>query len=748
MKREVILRGDSEVLPPGGSLDPGTSLYPWANTPNKKLYEVWNAASPGSVANGYAYHWPVNSPTQIAQGFEKGPSLARFNGITITTGFDYSQSGPNNWWFPPDNTAGPKATIILRKRDLTTWLSGTGTATHTMVYPADDCNVNINTDPTLMKLYTLTWQLLAHPEGGPWTLEDINDLAVGVEFETTNGPNGKAYDPSQGSFFKLRVPYLTVALDVEDLGGYVDNVRWASSLTLRLMRRARNALRPETLAEHAPGGLGTRVYLSHPRGPAVGGAGWGRRRLERRAALPLAREYNPERLTVSDEALDLRPISCLGWAAYRIDGAWSPELQGVALLDKGAGLVHTRAQDSWSKRPGDGVLMRVLEGYPNLSSEGLAIAGGGDTSVALRNYDLMQAGWSTVGDVGDFAAAADTTVTMAEEQGYLSACKLTYGAGGGRGGRERSLGALGAGRLHVRIIVKNSSVPDPDTQNGEWYLRRGTDYWNDTTRTWDASPVYNAIPSDDPSGEVIADSISATATTYHVGVGRFSGNLTSVILHGAIVDVQHSDTTVAGARPPLVTLDSTIVRVADTHRMPQVWGRELWVHERGTAVIEIRPWWRAVDLPADAVKPLLHAQHATNTWDALQFVPKTGTDDLVRFERAIDGESTFQLDCPLTGVSLTRLHVLRAWARWLGADAWTEYGPYSVEVGWAAFLEADGSLVATGSVVGSLVSQTAVPYDRDYLGVGSDETRQVDADVRMWETRRNPLHRLEAIWRI
>jgi hypothetical protein len=197
-----------------------------------------------------------------------------------------------------------------------------------------------------------------------------------------------------------------------------------------------------------------------------------------------------------------------------------------------------------------------------------------------------------------------------------------------------------------------------------------------------------------------------------------------------------------------VTLDAPITRLADSHQMAHVWGRELWVHERGTAVAEVRPWWRASSLPADAVKPLLHAQHAAGTWDALQFVPKTGSDDVVRFERAISGEGTYQLDCPIAGLDLTRAHVLRAWCRWLGADGWTEYAPYSVEVGYAAFLAADGSLVATASALGRLASETAVPYARDYLGIGCDATRQLDGWVRMWETRRAPLHRLEAIWKV
>jgi hypothetical protein len=758
VKRQVILQATADVLTPKGYRDPGTSLYPWANTPSLSLAETWN----DELNSSYAYSWPTTGPRH-AVSFEKGPTLARFNKVTIVTGFDYSQSGPNNWWFPPDNAHGPGCAIMIRNRAGDDWIVGTGAAAYQIVGGVGDYNVNILTNPGVFKLYTLTWEMAAHPEGGPWTLDDINELAAGVEFNWAVGPNGKAYDESQGSFFKIRAPYLTVTLDIEDLGGSIENVRESASMTLRLMRRARNAIGPSVRADHAVGQVGSRVYFSHPQGPAVGSRGWGAKRLERRAGFVLKRTILPETLQLTDEVLDLRPFACLGWAAYRIDGPWSPELQGLALLDKGKSFTHDRTQDAWSQRPGDGVLVRVLEDYPTLSTEGLAISGGDDVAIALYNYDLMQSGWSTVADTGDFDATTDTSSVMAEEQGYLSSCLLSYGAAGATGGRERSLGTLpyaSGDRIHVRVILKNTSVPDPDTQCGECYLKRSggglaaDEFWSESAREWTTTPTYLAIPSSEPSGELVLDAIPCDAAgatsdpTYAIGVGRFSSSMASVTLNGAIVDVQHSDSTVAGARPPIVTLGATIARLADSHLMPQVWGRELWAHERGTAVCEVRPWWRAELLPAAAVKPLLHAQHATDTHDALQFVAKTGSDDVIRFERAIAGEATYQLDCPIPSLDLNRTHVLRAWVRWLGADGWTEYGPYSVEVGYGVFLVSDGSLVSQGSVVGRLSSEVAVPYERESLGIGCDGTRQLDGWVRTWETRRNPLHRLECLWRV
>jgi len=407
--------------------------------------------------------------------------------------------------------------------------------------------------------------------------------------------------------------------------------------------------------------------------------------------------------------------------------------------------------------------MRVLEDYPNVSEDGLAAQGGSDESVCLYNFDLMQTGWSTVGSSGDFTATQDTTVAMVEEQGYLSSAELAYGAAGGQGGRQRSLGALpyaDGDFLHLYIIVKNTSVPTPSTQNAEWGLYRtggglaADEWWDDTNRNWTVTPTYNDIPSDEPFGRVIADAIPLDAAgassdpTYHIRVGRFSSNLTSVTFHAALVDAQHSDNTVAGARTPLVTLSSPLTRVADVHYLPNSAAAELWDSERGVAVVEARPFFRAEDLPADAVKPLIHSWYESGKWDALHFVPKTGSDDLIRWTRVVSGQTTTEVDCPIESLDITRDHVLRAWARWLGADGWGEYAPYSVEVGYAVFLEADGSLVQQGSVLGTL-AYTGDVTPRTSLWIGNDSaSRFFEGWIRMWEVRRNPLHGIECTWRI
>ncbi len=765
MKREIILLPTSTApgfpTPRTTAVFPGTSGYINANTPSLRLDEAWADELNTSHFAENNNFTPANPSTSYAQvGFPAAPTLVTFTNIILSWAWDYGQGGANSWWFPADNSQGPTLTPFILERDGTTRSYGTPTE----ITGADiaGMNVNFNTEPGVFKLKSETWDFSGiHPEGGPWTIDDINNLVAGVRLQCWDGPNGKPFDPT--GFERCRMVSFKATLSVTDLGGFVDNVRSAASTSLRLMRRARNAVVPSLKANLAIGDVGSRVYMSHPKGPSVGGKGWGQRVLERRPGLILSRRILPESFRVEDEIFDLRQYTCLAWAAYRIDGGWSPELQGLSLVDKGAGYTHVRAQDGWSPRPGDGVVMRVIDNYPNLSFQGLAASGGGDLTVANRNYDLMASGWSTVGSSGSFSAAADTTVYAAEEQGFLSSALLDYGSGGGQGGRERTLGTLpfaDGDFLHVRIVVKNTSVPTPASQNAEWSLRRengglaAPEYWDNATRTWTTSVTYNDIPSDTPSGEVVVDAIPLDAggassdPDYYIRVGRFSANLSSVQFNVGLVDCFHSDNTVAGCRPSIVTLDAGITRVADVHRMVNATGTgQVWDYTRGVAVVEVQPFWRAEDLPTNQVQPLIHAFHAAATYDALQFIAKTGSDDFIRFERAVSGQATFTLDVDIPSVDLTRLHVLRAWARWLGADGWTDYAPFSVEVGYAIFLEADGSLVSTGSEIGTLVYQADVAT-RDWVGIGNDSTRFLDGYVRMWETRRNPISGLEAIWRI
>jgi len=756
MKREIYLRPTTiAVMSPWHGYKgcwPGTSPYRTSNTPTYTIAEAW------ADEDNTSYNAPQLTDA-VFVNLDIPPTMILINKVTIESKWDYSNAGPNVWWFPADNAYGPTLRLTMQGRAGATII---GTSQEVTGAYIASMFVNTNTEVGVFKLRDITWEMTAHPEGGPWTFQDVYELKVGVDILLSDGPNGKWWDTTNARWPRVRVPWFRVTLDVQDLGGYVDSVRNSASLTLRQFRRARNVVKTDVSMDKAIGDVGSHVYMSHPKGPSVGKDGWGRRRLERRHGLVLRRTISPESFRVKDEIFDMQHYACLLWAAYRITLPWSPELQGMAFLDKGNGFTHVRAsQDGWSARPGDSVLMRVLEDYPNISGEGLACQGGGDVTVCDRNYDLMQTGWADQ-SLSGLTITADTTSSMVQEQGYFSSAKYVFAGGGGTGNRYRSLGTLpyASGDFgHVRIVVKNTSVPTPASQYLEWMFARsggglpGVEYWDNTTRTW-TTITYNAIPSVGAFAEVLVDAIPLDAggassdPTYSVHIGRWTSAIADCTFNAGIVDIQHSTSAVAGARTPLVVLDTPITRVADQHRIDNTTTEELWSYERGVAVVEGRPFWRAEDLPTDSTHPLIHAEHATDSSDAIQFVAKTGSDDLVRFERKVSGQSTFTLDCLIDGIDMTRDHVLRVWARWLGADGWTEYSPYSVEVGYAITLESTGALVSTASSAG-VFTYTGDVSTRDWIGVGNDSTdRNFDGWIRMLEVRRNPISGLESVWRI
>lgn len=739
----------------GASRDPTSGdYYPW-NTPTKTLAEVWSDEDNAS----YWYLWPHKDNGGLASAlatFEAAPTLVLIRSLTIRALWSYQMQKGNNWYFPPSNAHAPRARLVLRNRAK----SGNNAGAWHELAGAEivDHYQNASTLSPGTYLGPLTQDLVytSHPEGGVFTPDDMSpsNLAMGIEVEAA----APAFDNSDGSFAKIRVHRVVCILSVEPLGGYVADARHGAALDLRLWRRPRNTVFLRLPALHDVARVGEYVQLSHPLdAPSVTGA-WGIRKLETCPGQVMRKAYLPEQVKVELEVFDRREFACLLWEAYRIDAPWSPELQGLASLRKGNADTHTRAQDAWSMRPVDGVLMRVIEAYPNLSREGLACQDGGDVELCLWNWNLTKTGWSAVAEAGDFAATDDTTVSLVEEQGYLSSCKMVFGATGGAGGSVRSLGtrprASGA-LIHARVVVRNTSIVTPATDFAEWYIVRSggglaaPEYWDATARGWTTTPAYNAIDSSEVYGMDTSDAIPCDAAgassdpTYSVAVGRFSSQMGPATIHAALVNVQGGG---YGARSPLVTNGSTITRVADVHSIANSAGAEVWAHGRGTVVVEARPYWSADDLPDASVMPLVHAAHASGTWQALQFVASTAGDDVIRFESAVSGEATYQLDCAIPE-EVTRAHVLRAWVRWLDSNAWTDYSPYSVEVGYALFVEASGALVSTGSTLGRLAYEGTVAA-RSAVLVGTNGTAHFDGDVRMLEVRRNPLHRNEAVWRV
>jgi hypothetical protein len=688
--REIRLLGKGgDVSGWEDATDPGTSPYPWANTPSQTLSQIWN----DDTVNSWAYNQDIYGPSH-SMLFEPGPTLALFTKVRFDWSMDYSQQGPNNWWFPPDNAAGPTVRLSIRNRAGNGWLN---VYSYTFVTPGDDVhNTNTNTESPTPKYFS--YSMTSHPELGPWTLSDINHLAAGLGFSVypNTGDNNKPWaDPMR--FNKFRAFTFKCYLTVQDLGGYVRSVRHNSSATLRMKRKARNTITMTIPAHQATKEIGEIVNVAHTRGLDPSGEGWGERSLERRSGWLSLRTYWPEALKVVDECYDLHDFACEAWAAFRIPIAWTPELSGIAYLDRGGEWTCTRAGDGWSLRPGDGVALRVLEDYPNLSEDGLALHSANGTALALYNFDPSLAGWSTTdASGGTVTYTAETTSVMVDELGYQTALLMEFPGTPGTSGKKRDVSLTAGDTVSVRARVRNISVDDPNTKFLEVALLDGLgNYWSESTRTWVGTPTFLPISSVEGFGEVVLDQIPVAVTgTHTIKVGRFSSAINSCSFIIALVDVVQND---FGMGMPMVTLAAPVARVADVFEMDNAAPFTFWHRDRGMVIAEFRPFWRAESLAAATQKRIVLATHAASAWDELRFVAGA-TDQFVAERYDVPGGSrTVAVDIKDAAgapLHLTRAHYARVVWRWLDADGWRDRAPYEAMISYAVYNAADETFVS------------------------------------------------------
>lgn len=741
MLREIRLLGEgTDVTGWTGAIDPGTSPYPWSNTPSLSLSQVWNDLATGSPPKERyaAYNWSIYGPTH-AMEFENGPTLALFTKLRFVWTMDYSQEGGNNWWFPPDNAAGPTVGLLVRNRAQSAFI---GIFSYTFVSPGDDVhNTNTNTEFPTPKSFE--YSILSHPEGGPWTLNDINHLAAGLSFTVYDGPNGKPWDdPTR--FQKFRAFNFAVYATLQDLGGYTRSVRHNASATLRMKRKARSTINMKLAFPDTTGELGEVINIAHTRGADSEGEGWGYKSLERRNGWLTQRVYWPEALQVHDECYDLHDFNCNAWGAFRIPIAWTPELSGIAYLDQGGEFTLSRTQDAWSLRPGDGAALRVLEEYMNLSEEGLALHTGGDQGMIDWSAQLGDASWATA-TTGGASFVAQTNLPMADELGYSNSVLLTIGGTPGTASKSKSFALTAGDILNVRVRVRNISVDAPLTKFMEVALEDGTgNFWNEATRAWVGVATYNAIPSSEGFGEVIFDQVPISVTGSHtIRVGRLSTAINTCSFVVALVDVLKGGD---GTGMPLVAGVAPVTRLADVYEMPNDAPFTFWFRARGMVIAEFKPFWRAAELTASTEKSIVRADHAAGAYDEVIFSAGTGTagaDEIIARRSDTNGLQTLALDvldaagAPLR---LSRNYYMRAFYRWLDADGWRKYAPHSVLIGYSIYNAADDTFVSYHEIGATWLAPDASVEDLFTF-------RDLDGWLRWFEVKGTPLTGSEAVWR-
>lgn len=171
----------------------------------------------------------------------------------------------------------------------------------------------------------------------------------------------------------------------------------------------------------------------------------------------------------------------------------SQRRRGVMSLSAGAMRKEDRTDLAWipdsSQRYGFVRLAKVIWSVAKMNNLGMLCedAIGNDVLNSCFIDDLT--GWTTVPSTGSIAISTDEQLFEDTELGQ-QVVKVTKGSGDTYFHRSFTTTATDR-RICIWALSGSSS------QQGEWaYQRNAGDWWNDTTESWDASIVWNALQHD------------------------------------------------------------------------------------------------------------------------------------------------------------------------------------------------------------------------------------------------------------
>lgn len=140
-------------------------------------------------------------------------------------------------------------------------------------------------------------------------------------------------------------------------------------------------------------------------------------------------------------------------------------------------------------------------------------------------------------------------------------------------------------------------------------------------------------------------------------------------------------------------------------------------------------------------KPLLYALHAGGAYDRLDYVVEDG----VVFTRVDNGGQEVVVKAAVA-TPLDRTKVLRAWCRWLDDEAWGGFGPRTISVGFSVTDKITGDLIEQGETHAPGLTPSGT--DTVEVRVGRDASGSyLDGNVRMIDSKRNPITGLECLWK-
>ena len=401
--------------------------------------------------------------------------------------------------------------------------------------------------------------------------------------------------------------------DVRTQFSYVfvtNSVRTSLSLMLRLLRKPIRYLEIDLPPVHAYVEPGDTVWVSHvlmPWTTEYDGSDWTTYPM---LVVSITDSVQPAKVTL--KCLDLREIYCTWWSPFKTNIGMTPDLNGIAILDRAGGWYSTRNQLAYGERPGgDNVFQEVLANTQLIDGSGLWVQGGADVNHLLNSTFSEGSGntftsWTSTTS-GAAIAVEWKLYTLIDAVGFQRSCQLaTYNAGESAY-LSQTVNTMDNKKLYARVFYKNGGTFDPVVIR----IQRSSDskYWRDSDSTWQVAATDNAITPN--TGVVnslrwVSNQIDLTGVTTNITVslGIFSSVLNGITqLQGCELIEMTTDTgPYCRWRSPLPTKAAAVTRVRDLTYIVNSSAVRILSPDRGFVKVTVTPHWDHDDLVDSEIK--------------------------------------------------------------------------------------------------------------------------------------------------
>lgn len=484
----------------------------------------------------------------------------------------------------------------------------------------------------------------AKPTGGAWTVRDVNEFRGGGQF---NWP---------GATPRLVEVWITGFYDPIPLE--LERVRVLATMRLLARRQPRALVRingPFLLADVEPMSL---LPWSHRAAPSADGLGWGELEWQRRPTRPLALTIDPNKMTVSVVAEDVRRQLLMMYDEGRSFISGASIADGIGRVYVGT-RTYNRDSKAWVADPSNGEVRELGYDIEKISGDefsGMLLEHQSGNQLLRSSFISGTTGLTIVGDGVNGSAVAGTANFPLFETA-VTAFSLEILSGSPHAADLVVLwpttGTIPADSL-CRVSIDHK---DDATAQLYWGVRRNFDnnYWNDATQAWQATVPNNVIPISTVTARFISSRIDlgANASTMTFFVFNLAGGTAGRVNLAHHVQLE----ALPWATSRMVNDATGMTRLGETLTYTNNSGARNWPSTGWTVTFEFISQWTVADITgafAPIIVEFFRVSHDANNY--IRMYHSGVTPGFLEMEICVAGVSSFAT-APISPVRGTPIRV-------------------------------------------------------------------------------------------